>query len=930
MIGIPLAFATPLVLSALVLLPAIWWLLRLTPPKPRLQAFPPVRLLLEIAKKEETPSKSPWWLTALRLFLAALVIFALAGPILRPVAEEAPGSGPLLVLLDNSWSSARRWDATVETAKRVIGLADRSGRSISLIATAEGTGQPMDPADAGQALKRLEALGPRPYPADRAGLIPALGTVTDGAHFGGVVWLSDGLGGADADAITKFLADKVKAPVLVYDDAGINPLGLKPPTATADALSVPLVRRDKGTQLAGTVRALDLKARVVGEVNFDFARDATTTNAAFTLPAELRNEIVRLEISGNSTAGAVQLMDDRFRRRKIGLITGANADTAQPLLSPLYYIERAVQPYADVRRPSDINPATAVPELIDYGVSVIAMADIGTMPKEVSAQVAKWVNDGGTLVRFAGPHLAAQTDDTLVPVRLRLGDRVLGGSLSWETPQPLASFSPSGPFAGMAVPGDVTVSRQVLAEPDGGLPQRTWAALADGTPLVTAAQTGKGWIVLFHVTADTSWSNLPLSGAFVEMLRRIAAFSTAAKGSKADTGSSVALLPPYRVLDGYGRFAAPGSRAQAIRADAPDTAATAERPPGLYGAEDGFRAVNLLDANSVLLPFSQGALSSVTLRPYPTEEPQDLSPYLLALALAVLLLDAVAVLWLAGMLRIRRTATAGLLVAMAIGALALAGHPASAAGTADGVAQVNKTHLAYVLTGNPTVDSTSRSGLSGLSRVMSDRTAFEPAEPIGVDASKDELAFFPLLYWPIDASAPAPSPATMARVDAYMKQGGTVLFDTRDQLDRATDVNSFSGSPAADRLRQMLSTLDVPPLEPVPPDHVLTKTFYLLSNFPGRYTGGALWVEASAPAAGPDRPVRAGDGVSSIMITENDFASAWATDARGSFLFPTVPADATQREMAFRAGINILMYTLTGNYKADQVHIPALLERLGQ
>ncbi len=214
--------------------------------------------------------------------------------------------------------------------------------------------------------------------------------------------------------------------------------------------------------------------------------------------------------------------------------------------------------------------------------------------------------------------------------------------------------------------------------------------------------------------------------------------------------------------------------------------------------------------------------------------------------------------------------------------------------------------------------------------MLAARTALEPGDPIGVDPSKDELAFFPLLYWPIVPDAPLPSEATMARIDAYMREGGSVLFDTRDQLDRAVSVDGTANTPAAQRLRQMLSTLDIPPLEPVPADHVLTKAFYLLNDFPGRYAGGPLWVESSDAQERADRPVQAGDGVSTILITENDLAGAWATDDNGAYLYPTVPADARQRELAYRVGVNIVMYTLTGNYKADQVHVPALLERLGQ
>jgi hypothetical protein len=515
-------------------------------------------------------------------------------------------------------------------------------------------------------------------------------------------------------------------------------------------------------------------------------------------------------------------------------------------------------------------------------------------------------------------------------VLLRHGDRVLGGSLSWQTPQPLASFSDKSPFAGLTVPADVLVNRQVLAEPDGTLTERTWAALADGTPLVTAAATGKGWLVLFHVTADTSWSNLPLSGTFVDMLRRIVAFSASAKRA-GDTATAVA--PPYRLLDGNGHFTTPTTDAEPLTGNVATIIPGRQHPPGLYGAEDGFRALNLLDDQATLPPFDLSTLPGASVRPYPTAAPTELAPWLIALAVALLALDALAVLWLNGGFRWRRgaRATATVVVLATAGLLAWGGR-ASADEASDkfALAAIDKTHLAYVITGDANVDSVSRAGLVGLSQVLADRTALEPGDPIGVDPSKDELSFFPLIYWPVVVDGALPTSATMARIDAYMRQGGSVIFDTRDQLQRST-ANTFAGTPEAERLRQMLASLDVPPLEPVPADHVLTKAFYLLNDFPGRYSGGPLWVQASDTSEErADRPAQAGDGVSTILITENDFAGAWATDGSGNYLFPTVPTDSRQREMAYRAGVNIVMYTLTGNYKADQVHVPALLERLGQ
>jgi len=937
MMGLPLAFGTPLVLAALVLLPAIWWLLKLTPPRPRLEPFPPTRILEEIAKRDEQPARSPWWLTALRLALAGLVILALAAPIWRPTGETAPGEGPLLLVIDNDWAAARDWETRVDTARRIVQIAERDGRPIGLIATAEPPNQEVAPTDAASIRTRLDALAPRPYPPNRGAIAAALQSSPPATAFGGVAWLSNDLGGPDAEDFGRFLAETVKAPVTVYGHDGKALIGLAAPIATADALTLTVIRGE-GPASAGRLVARDMRGRSIGEAPFVFEAGAQRAEASFDLPAELRNEIVRVEIAGNETAGAVQLLDDRFKRRRIGLVSGGSSDNEQPLLSPLYYITRAVQPFADVIEPRDANAANAIPQMIEAGAAVITMADIGTLTPDVETRLADWVEAGGTLLRFAGPRLAAATDntDTLIPVRLREGGRVLGGSLSWSSPQPLASFSPQSPFAGLAIAPDIEVRRQVLAEPDGNLPGRTWAALGDGTPLVTAAPLGKGWLILVHVTADASWSNLPLSGTFVEMLRRIAAFASVPQiEAKAIEGApSGATLAPYRLLDGFGRFVISDPLARPVSATGALPPAGREHPPGLYGADDGFRAINVLAPDATLPPFDPATIEGAEVRPYPTTAPLDLSPYLLLAALACLIADALAVLWLNGGLRLRPRAAALVILSLTLAqALAPSDARADAASDQFAIDAVNTSRLAYVTTGNPEIDDMSEAGLAGLSRALAARTALEPSDPLGVDVAKDELSFFPLLYWPIDPNAPMPDSTTLARIDAYMKQGGSILFDTRDELDRTPGSTGFGGTPAAERLRDMLSGLDIPPLEPVPSNHVLTKAFYLLEDFPGRYTGGPLWVEASPPeddVAAAERPARPGDGVSSILITENDLAAAWATDPDGRYLVPTVPPDPRQRELAYRTGINIVMYTLTGNYKADQVHVPALLERLGQ
>ena len=943
MIGsLPLGFAQPLVLIGLLTLPALWWLLRLIPPRPRRVDFPPTRLLLEITPKEETPARTPWWLTLLRLTLAALVIFAAAGPLWHPPLTATKSNAPVAILLDDGWTAAATWDARMRTADDIIARAEDDRRAVALIPLSEGP-RDISLEPAGSARVRLHQLKPVPQTIDRTESLSSVARFLANAPEAELVWLSDGVDLGHGTDFIKGLAQTIgQRPITVVTGGLAGPRALTAADNAAGALSVKILRAAGDTADGGTVRALDLKGLPLGEAPFAFKSGDREANARFELPVEIRNDIARVEISGERSAGAVQLLDKRWRRRTVGVVSGASADVAQPLLSSSYYVERALAPFADVRLAQGESPAEAVQHFLDQRLPMLILTDVGNVG-DAHEPLAQWIEDGGVLVRFAGPRLAA-SDDDLVPVKLRRGGRILGGSLSWDKPQPLAAFSREGPFFGLPVPTDVTVTRQVLAEPDAALSDNTWATLADGTPLVTAARRGKGLIVLFHVTGDTRWSDLPLSGSFVEMLKRIvtlAGTSPTADGDNATAGAqnrnAHELIPATHVLDGFGSFIAPPPSARPVPADYSGRA-TAEHPPGFYGPPESLLAVNTLAVTDRLAPLDFSPLPTATRDIYRTVEPQDLRGPIFLAALALLLLDSMVVLFLGGGIqrllpRASRAAAASVAV-LAILALTLNHASAQRLSKSDVPQSALETRLAYVVTGNADVDAISKAGLAGLTLFLAQRTALEPGDPIGLDISRDELAFYPLIYWPIVPGAARPSEAALKRIDTYMKDGGTVLFDTRDAVVAPAGPGGETRSPGMLELRKILSSLDIPELEPVPRDHVLTKTFYLLRDFPGRFTGGQLWVEALPATDVEDettgRPARGGDGVSSIIITSNDFAGAWATRSDGQPMLPMVDSQPRQRELAFRAGVNIVMYTLTGNYKADQVHVPALLERLGQ
>jgi hypothetical protein len=899
----PIGFAAPLLLAALLLLPVLWWLLRVTPPAPQRQPFPAVRLLRDLIAPEETPHRTPLWLLLLRVAAAALLILGLARPVWHPQAVTA-ADGPLLIVLDDGWASAPDWASRAAAAAAALDQAGREGRRVALLATApDAEANPprataLMPAE--DARTRLAALRPKPWAPDRAAALEALAAFR-AANPGRVetLWIADAVDHGPEGAAAAFAAALAEAGPLTLARADRPARLLLPPEAEGDRLRLRLAQTPLAAPSEAAVLARTGDGRVLARAAIPVPAGAAEGEAVLDLPAEIRNRILRLELENEPGAGGVALLDERFRRRPVGLVTPVAAEAETPLLGAFWYVERALSPYAELRR-------GGIETLLARPLAVLMLADRPLTEAAEQTILSRWIEQGGTLVRFAGPR-TAERPDPLLPVPLRGGERALGGALSWERPQRLAPFPDSSPFAGLPVPEEVTVSRQVLAEPGPALAGRTWARLADGTPLVTAEQRGQGRIVLFHVTAEATWSDLPLSGLFVEMLRRLVALSAGVRGG--EEGGS---LPPLEALDGFGAAAAPGPAALPVAAAAIASAPPGPRsPPGWYGLPGEGAERRALNAGAGLpapaaLPAPPPGTRLVPLGDSGAE--RDLMPWLLAAALLLLAADLLASLAVRGALRLPRLGAAAALGMLAAPALAQQPLPPEAAAL--------ETRLAYVVTGDPQTDRVSRMGLLGLSDFVNRRTAASLAEPVGVVPGRDDLSFYPLLYWPVLPDAPATAPEAVAALNLFMANGGIILFDTRSE---GSGEGFAPGARAA--LRRVTQGLAIPPLQPVPEEHVLTRAFYLLNELPGRFAGGQVWVSAEED--------RANDSVSPVVIGGHDWAAAWAVDERGQNPFATIPGGARQRVLAYRFGVNLVMYALTGNYKGDQVHAPAILERMG-
>ena len=659
-------FQSPTLLYTLLCLPLVWWLLRATPPRARQQAFPPIALLSRLRPKETEAARSPPWLLLLRLLAAGLLVVGFARPFVPGSRNMVQTHGPVLLVLDDGMLSAADWTDRLGTAQTIVDDAERTKSSLLVIGTApqaEEPTTPLAPQPAPAVRQMLNSYHPSPWAVDRAQAaqqilhLPAIA-------FARVVYMADGVAQKGDTAFAQAL--RARGPVQEIRFTSQAGMALAPVTPTPDGTMAHLLVLPSAQPRLVHVSARATDGGTLAVADVPVAAAATQADVHINLPITVRNQIDTLSVQGVASAATTILLDENTRLHPVGLLSSGGADT--PLIGSIFYLRRALAPLSELHEGN-------LETLLSHPLSVLIAPD-GTLAGAQSQKtVREWVKNGGTLIRFAGPALAGSqhepettpepdTAGSLLPVPLLDGARQLGGSMTWGTPQKLAPFEQTSPFQGLDVPPDVTVSRQVLASPSADLSAHVWARLADGTPLVTHTELGKGEVVLFHVSSTADWSNLPLSGLFVAMLQRL---TEHANGLSIPTGDTV--LAPDITLDGEGMAGPPPPAARGIQGRLfATTSVSPIHPPGLYGPADGHRALNAAAGLTGLEP----AQPVGTITDSSGQQPdRPFGRYCLLGAVLLMLLDGLAVrLMRANMLFASR---AGVLVLL--GALGVAPQP---------------------------------------------------------------------------------------------------------------------------------------------------------------------------------------------------------------------------------------------------------------
>ncbi|MFC3711809.1 DUF4159 domain-containing protein [Sphingoaurantiacus capsulatus] len=847
-----LVFATPWLLAAAALLPALYLLLRLTPPAPRRVKLPSLKLLGERDEPPPPASRPPLWLLLLRLGAVALLLVGLAGPTWKPAAIEAVPAR-LTLIVDNGWIAGADWPRLRAAALDRLDALRLAGTEVAVVPTAAPPGgwpkgRPPAPrfVDVATARATVEAMRAWPWPTDRVAVAARL---PDGDK----LWIADGVEDAGAAALRRALAGQAVQVVRPRQPA------IRVAGRSGDGWAAQLVRPESGPDSVALI-ARDARGGQLGRTTVAF--EGATATARLALDAAARNRVARLTLDSPG-AGAVVLADADSGRPRVALVDGARQGDAAPLESGAFYVRRALEPHAEVA-PLALDAALRDP------ANLILLVDAPVPSGDQTEVLLRRVRAGAVAVSFAGPRIA-ENGTTASPAPLRAGARALGGVFSWQAPQRIGGYAEDGPLARLPAPPEATVARQILGRDDSAGAMR-WAWLNDGTPLVTARREGNGLLVFVHTSAAPGWSELPLTGLFEAMLRRL--LPLAANPASFDIAADRPLTLD-RMLDADGELVPAPIRARIAPADWERVAASPKTPPGLYRAGDVARPLNLdLGPAFRFAPLRTDGLRVAGA----ATAPIDIGRWLILAAMLLIVVDGLVALKLRGALP-RLAATAALL-------LFAAPSPAEAA-----QAQVQ---LGYVRTGDPALDRNSAEGLASLGRALTMRTAVATAAPQAVDPARDSMGRFPLLYWPVASARPL-SPAVAARVRAYLDRGGLILFDF------------VGGNDDGATARTLLGPLGLPQLEEVNEKHVLARSFYLIRRLPP-----GTWTEAGT-AGGSDR-------VAGVVIGGAGWANAWSDRS-------AVPL--ARREEAWRFGINLVIYALTGTYKADQVHTRALLDRMG-
>ena len=892
-----IGFSNIYALFGLLLTPIIWVIVKSFPPIPKSYNFSSFFLLEKIDYDAPKNEKTPLWLVIFRIFFFILIVLFFSKPFLKnnnSIADEKVEK--YLIVADIGWSMAKDWNKFKELVQEISQEAEKNKKEILFFHSNLNTYEDLKIFKTSNSLSNyLEGLYPLPIQFKQGSLDKL---IQDESIFkkSKIFILSSKFDFHNFnDYYKKFSLIKNNLNNYYF----INPLDtiliINSLKVTQDKIICEILRLGKNSSKKEFLLSIEtINNEIVYRDQHSIKENENNKMINLSFPTEIFNQINSIEIIGQNHAGAKYYFDDFSKKKTIAILSDNEFYKESPLLSPVYYLKKSLDSKHNIK-------VGKIDNIIKQNFSTIIIPETAKIPNEYYEKLNDWLLQGGTLIRFSGKSLVQEKSKFLPSQDTYSRIRNIEGQLTINNKLFISEFEKDSIFSGLQIPQDIIIKKQLIF--DTYSKQVTLLAkFNDNTPFVSMKKFGEGKIILFHIGANNDWSNLPISSLFPDMINRVLLFS------KNYNSSNLKNLNLNKEIDGFGRLVSPK---KIVTLDSFDKLKTIKPsfniPPGQYENNQISVALNL---STNISQYESEKIYSSMLSNYSFKSTKDLSSTILKIILTMFILDILLTIMIKNNYNFFKIfARKHNLLVFILFFLTLI--------KTDNVT-ANETYLAYIKIKNSQINNISENGLETIRNLLITRTSINPKGVIGLDIKNDNIYSYPFIYWPLTKNLLSIEKPEITKIKNYLNNGGIFFFDIIGFSRKNLNLKEKKFK----EIRTFLNEIGANELSIIPKGHTLTKSFYLLNKFPGKWDNRILFIE--------NNNLEYKDGVSSIILGFNDWAKAWAVDNNNLPLFPVVPGGERQRELSYRFGINIAMYALTGNYKSDQIHSKSILKRLSK
>lgn len=894
-----LNFGNFLAFYAFISLPIIYFVLKSYPPLPTKYNFSSFFLLREIDMSAVTREKCPIWLLIFRLLLITLLIFFFSKPYLNknPVAKNYES---FVVLSDKGWSIGSIWNDYKKIVENIAFEAEKAKKEVYFYDTTMKIEQkPIKFNNAKDILLFLDKNTPSPWQTDRENLRSIL-LKNDYFKNSKVFFIFskfDSISFEKQKSILTLLRDNVPNLEII---APVRNIKIIKSYKVFENNNQIIIER------FGNLDEENLEIRISTEQNlalyrkkFLFEKGKNNIIIEENFPLEVSNLFYKIEVIGSNHAGASYFLDDLSKKKNIGIYSEDFNYIEKPLLSPAYYINKALNKEHNIF-------LNNLEEILKEKPSVIIFPKSKKLDRKNKKALISWLNNGGLLLKFASNRSSYEKDTFFNSHDYQPTIRNIGGDLSWNKILSLKEMNEDNIFKNISLKDDIFLKKQLIFTNFSTKNLKILVALEDETPLISMKKVGRGKVLLFHFTANNDWSNIPMSNIFIEFL------SKALLLSQYENKNSMNSLQIDSEINSFGTL----EQSESLKTFEniymlKKTKPSQNNLPGIYYNNEIIAALNLA-GNLQSQSFREKIYSKYNMKNYYKSNAFDLSGFILVIVMIMALVDILISSTIKNKLyflkKLKNIVNTMSLLIILISFTFIYNTYSSE--------YLKNTFLAYIKSSNEKRNEISKYGLEALKNTLIRRTSISPEGVVGLDVNADTFFYFPFIYWPVDNEIISISENAKNKIKNYLKTGGIILFDIIN-FDRN---KSILESKSYIFVKEFLLSIGIEDLNYIRRDHTLSKSFYLLEKYPGRWDSKVILIDNT------DLDLK--DGVNSVIIGFNDWVGAWALDDNNYPMFPAVPGGERQREMAFRFGVNIIMYALTGNYKSDQIHSKSILNRM--